>query len=277
MIVHVRTSALPMAAPCAAGAAVVWGPPVAGAVLADARRSDRAPPISLGIYVVSAITWSPLRLSSYAVCWGLEGLARSARLWSGRALGTFFTVVVLPAACSRPTLVATSGTAAARSPTSSVPISPCVHVPHPQRHPGPLGREVAATPTGRATLHPAVRLSSGRAPCTGAPPTSCAASSSRLTSFDFSVFHAATGRLSTSLPITAAAGPLLALRTRCIPPARAGVPRLPALHSIGLVRFAMRLLATSYGSGIARRRREEERRLAGVRGGGAVRGQEVAG
>ncbi len=83
MIGSVGTPAPPAVAPLAAGAAVAWGPPTAGAVLADARRSDRAPPLTEGISVASAFTWNPLRLLSFAAGWELEALTRSAQLSSG--------------------------------------------------------------------------------------------------------------------------------------------------------------------------------------------------
>ncbi len=83
MIGHMGSSGPPAVAPLAEGAAVAWGPPTARAVLADARRSDRAPPFTEGISVASACTWNPLRLLSFAVCWELGALTRSDQLSSG--------------------------------------------------------------------------------------------------------------------------------------------------------------------------------------------------
>ncbi len=78
MTISVLTSPSSVAAPLVGVAAVAWGPSSAAAALADARRPDRAPPLATAINVVSTIDWNPRRLLSFAACWELEGLARSA-------------------------------------------------------------------------------------------------------------------------------------------------------------------------------------------------------
>ncbi len=225
---HLASSAL-----LAFGQAAARGPMVAGATLTDARRSDRAPSDQVPIYVASSTSWTPLRLVIFAVCWELRVLSRSARLRSSRARTGSFTIVFAAAVNLAEALVVpprSSSPLWLTSADSPLPRSVCPRV---LVHLGPAGLSGGATPIRRAASLSVRRLLAGPSSATGPRSCSCSASSSGSPAFVAAPAFPECGTTSASPSVMTVARSAADLGGCCIPPPRAGIPRLPALYLTG--------------------------------------------